>query len=558
MKVFIVISLTILLSLCVESAQPIKRGDSKNSNLAVVLAYRPNTEIRTRDKTSNKSWTYDIDNESAETVNEELLEALIQDRFAKRFMTDDKKFVKRENAKDDSHETHEDVDVNEPIEIVDKKACYKNTYQNVLTAFESALKSQIDNYKKCVCQKKTTTTTTTTTTTEAPTPAPRNLSEEKLDLGNEETILSAMNNRDDIICFHKQHAFMLNKLLDKIPCKENAAAPDQTDLKEFKGATKKRAERNNIPRHHESESESVEIDVSELTPRPQSTTSKPSKAATAKGSKKSVDEDENNLNEKILAFLKDHMGAGKDEKTVQKKSTKVQTAPKKIKIKPRQVEQIEEESEEISHQVFLEQLQEMIAKYQPESDETFPLQSGEHSAESTSRLSTRQSPKKSSASSRNAVAEHSDESTEAFIRLKSRKLEKERLQLSENARKSSSTANHVNVIDDNSIDSHPKKSYRNSPRTTVPKSSTVRSSTARTTTSRSTSSRASSKPASSRTSTDDERDYSSEEKDVQTSHHKKNSQKNAKSSRTSFDDRLAADLAKKISDFARGKSPKKA
>lgn len=593
MKVFFsFVSLTILLSLGVESAQPMKRVDNKNSNLAVMLAYRPNSEIRTRDKSNNKSWTYEIDNhnESAEIVNEQLLEALIQDRFAKRFMVDDKKFAKRENAKDEYLESHESHDIDDAkiVEVQndndDKKTCYKNTYKNVLNAFESALKSQIENYKKCVCQKKTTSPTTTTTTTEASTPAAKEREDDpKLSLGNEDTLISALNNRDDIICFHKQHAFMLSKILERIPCKEKRVSEpvDQTDMKEFNGKAVKRAGRNNndfTQKHQdlEAESESVEIDVSEMTP-------KPVKAAVINANKKSDEND--SLNEKILALLKEHLSSSKNGKSIAKKPQEVQASPRKIKIRPRQVVKVEEseetevveESEEISQQEFMEQLQELFHKYQPQSDETFPLQSGEHSTESTPRVHSRKSSKKSKSKntdaesrnvdvgsrnadvgSRNAVAESSDESTEAVVKLKNRKLETERLQLSKNARKTASTSNRINSIDDNSIDSNPKKSYRNSPRSTSSgTTSTVRSSTSRTSTTRSNLSRTSGRSTTSRAParTDDETSDSVEEQNVQRNN-AKNSKKVSKTSRPSFDDRLAADFAKKISDFARGKAPK--
>lgn len=541
MKVF-VLSFLVLLALSVESAQ-----SNKNSNLAVMLAYRPNSEIRTRDKSNDKYQTYQIDNESAETLNDQLLEALIKDRFAQRYVNDDKKNVKRENTKEDdfeSHESHESADIDDAKVVQvrsgndeDKKTCYKKTYKNVLNAFESALKSQIENYKKCVCQKKTT-TTTTTTTTEASTPAIRSDNEESVASDNEETLASALNNRDDIVCFHKQHAFMLSKLLDRIPCKseKRVSQPvDQTDMKEFNGEEVKRAERNNNQKHSkvELESESIEIDVSDMTPKPKSASLKP-----AVKDKISTDENEA-LNEKILALLKEHLSSRKSEKVDTKKT---QRSPKKIVIRPRQAARDEEseESPEISQHEFIQKLQELFHKYQPESDETFQLQSGEHSAESTSQLPPRKSPKKSEKTSRYAVAESSDESTEAFVKLKNRKLEKERLQLKESSRKTSPISNH---IDDSSSSerSVPKKSYRNSPRTT-----SSRTSSARTNVSRSSSRR-----------TDDETDNSAEEQNVRRNHDSKNSYKVSRTSRPSVDDRLAADLAKKISDFARGKSPKK-
>lgn len=535
----------VLLTLGAESAQPMKRGDKK-SKLAVMLAYRPNSEIKTRDR-NNNSWTYKVEDESSdEDVNEQLLEDLIKDKFAKR--VNGRKPVKRENLNDDECDSQE-VDVAKIVELggeSDKKTCYKNTYKNVLTAFEKALKSQIENYKKCVCKKKTPTTTTTTTpTSAAPTTETdllgRNLSDEDGDvisIGNENEIESALDHKDDIICFHRQYAFMLNKLLDRIPCASNNSG--QNSMEQFNGDPVKRSERNNkfVEEYRDlDDDESVEIDVSEVTRKstttlkPKTTTVKPkttSKPFKKHSKAKKTQNAEEKLNDEILATLAEHFKSKKVEKSVEKRSQKkLRMTPKKITIKQREIRQSEEseektapeESQEISQQQFIQQLQELFQKYQVESDETFPLQSDEHSAESTSALPPRKSSKKSSA--KNAVAESSDESIEAAIKLKNRKLEKERHQSSAAARKIPASRG-LSHITHNSIDNSPKKSYRSSPRA------------------------------------DDEANHSAEDENVRRNlnSHKK-PHRTAKSSRTPADDRLAADFAKKISDFARSKSPKK-
>lgn len=528
MKFLIAFLVIALLAITAGSAQ---RGDP-NRKLAVMLAYRPNSEIRTRDMKTNKSRTFTIaesEEESSENVNQELLEALIKEKLAKRFDPsdfEDRRTVKRENKHSESHEYSDEAKVVE----VEKKVCYKNTYKNVLNAFEEALKSQIENYKKCVCQKKKP-TTTTTTTTEASTTGSHKLNEKHMDeedddhhdskisINNDDAIESALDHKDDIICFHRQYAFMLNKLLDHIPCTKHKKAENPIAVDKFKGETVKRAERNNkfIEEYQdlEGDSESVEIDVAEITSaKPKTTTTiKPVKKVLQAKNEKF---DQEKMNEQILAILKEHLGTT-TEKSLQKKhessTKKQQMSPKKITIKARQVEDEEEEakeSQESSQQQFVTQLQELFQKYQVTPDETFPLQSNEHHAESTSSLPLRKSSRKSPV--KNTVNESSDESTEASFKLKNRKLEKERVQLRENSRKTSAGRN--SIADDRGN----AKSYRSAPRS------------------------------------DDTRNNSAEDENVRRIVN--NNAKKSKHSRPSHDNRLAADLAKKVSDFARGKASK--
>lgn len=552
MRAIITFALVILLALCADSAQPIKRGD-RNSNLAVMLAYRPNSEIRSRDKSNNKSWTYNIEDEkdSVNSVNDQLLEALIKDKFAKRFNlneVDERKTVKRENADCDS-ESSESLENNE-AKIVqlgtknEKKTCYKKTYKNVLNAFEQALKSQIENYKKCVCQKKVSPPATEApTTTQASEPSDigqRNLSDEdeddsKVAIDNEDAMLSALDDKDGVICFHHQHAFMLKKILDRIPCAKPKDELEPEMEADFNGEPVKRAERNNnvIAKQQaiagESE-ESLEIDISEITQKPTATTAKPSRIAMKEVEKSNDDK----LNEKILAVLEEHFKLSRNEKLIEKNSQKtLRTSPKKITIKGKQVQDEEknpqEETEEVSQQEFMKQLQDLFKKYQVASDETFPMQSGERFVESTPRMPPNKSSNKLTTSK--TVVESSDESTEAAFKLKSRKLKRERLQIGENTRKSASSR--INAISHNNIDNDskvnfsstsnsPKKSYRSSSRSSVrvnEKSSNI-----------------------------------AEKENVSKTYIAKKSHRVTRSTRPPVDGRLASDFAKKISDFARGKS----
>lgn len=554
MKAFVVLSLMAFVVLSAESAQV--RGDRKNSNLAVMLAYRPNSEIQTRDRHSNKTWTYNIENDSSmEEINHELLEALIKERFAKRITpseVDQRRPVKRENVDEDfeSHESHEDIDEAKIVAIgdetpSDKKTCYKNTYKNVLNAFESALKSQIENYKKCVCKKKPTTTTTTEATTTTTTTEKIKVNQSTFARGinsDEDLLDDALANKDDIICFHRKYDFMLSKLLERIPCQAPSKSNDPA-MEEFNGEPVKRAERNNNikkNRNFEADSESVEIDVSEIT-------QKPTKTTTSKPLKQRKSEDSNDkLNEQILAILKEHLKSKKPEKSLKKK----QTSPKKITIKPRALPQVEEPEEsnepdelnETSHQQFMKQLQALFEKYQADPDGTFPMQSEERSAESEPSVPSKKSSKKSTI--RGTVDESSDESTEAVVKLTTRKAEKKHHKLGDDSGKASKK--HHNAINHNYVsNNNPKKSYRSSARVDDASDGSVEESIV------------------SRSHNNDKKSHraipanSSTETSISNgSNNSKKANRAGKVSRSSSDDRAATDFAKKISDFARGKPTK--
>lgn len=565
MKAFVVLLLLTFAALSADSAQAKSRADRKISNLAVMLPYRPNSEIHTRDRHNNKTWTYDINDESSmENINQELLEALIKERFAQRIIpseVDQRRTVKRENVDDDveSHESHEDIDEAKIVAIGDetpndKKTCYKNTCKNVLNAFESALKSQIENYKKCVCKKKpptkVTITTTEGTTTHTTTASTEKIAARNLD-SDDDLIEDALANKDDIICFHRKYDFTLSKLLERIPCQ---APPKSNDpvVEELNNEPVKRAERNNnIKKNRNSEAdsesieESVEIDVSELTPKPKTTTSKPLKT-------KKSDESSDKLNEQIVAILKEHLKSKKPEKSIKKK----QTSPRKITIKPRAIAQVEEREEsnepeeldESSHQQFMKQLQELFEKYQVDPDGTFPMQSEERSAESIPSVSPRKSSKKSTI--RGTVDESSDESTEAVVKLKTRKAEKKHHKLGDDSGKASkkhnSAVNHNQVANSaDNANNNPKKSYRSSARVDDASDDSAEESTV------------------SRSHRNDKKSYrtieanSSTEKSISNgSNNAKKTNRAGKVSRSSSDDRAASDFAKKISDFARGKPTK--
>lgn len=551
MKTFITFSLIVLMAVFASSAQP--KRSYKNSNLAVMLAYRPNSEIRTKDKTNNKTSTYTIDDEekiSEESVNDKLLSSLIKDRFAKRLRPETSgKTVKRENNNHDdtnedthgfeSHESHEESVEADPAEIVEvskeneKKICYKNTYKNVLNAFESALKNQIENYKKCVCQKKKNVTTTTEAATTVPssTEPPRR---QKLGLNgpamasdendvddNQEVISSALEDKNNIVCFHKQHAFHLTKLLDLIPCQQSTDEP-QPEIEEGNDEPVRRSERNNVQKFKESDSESVEIDVAQFTSKPKTTTLKPLRKS---------DDESDNLNQKILALLKDHFRSRKSrQETAAEKVHIKQSSPRKITIKAKAITKDEESEDknaseesagEFAGEEFVKQLQALFLKYKIGSDETFPMQSDEHFTESTSSMPLPKHAKKSH-TVKNAVSESSDESTENSIKLKSGRSEKMRQQPKESSRKSSSNRSSTNA---NSIDNHQRKSYRSSPRTKA----------------------------------NDDAVHPIETKNVSrnVNNNGKKSDSVAKSTRTSSNNRSSPDLAKKVSDFARGKSSSK-
>ena len=175
MKFFIINLLIVILIITTEAESArIRRNEGKNkkSNLAVMLAYKPNSEIRTKDENDN-TWTYRIKEEesgegSQEELNKKLLEILVKQKFGKY----ENKTSNKKRQVLSSFESDEDT-INDAkiVELKNDNSCYKNTYKNVLNAFEEALKSQIQSYKKCVCQRKqttTTSTTTTTTTTEPP------------------------------------------------------------------------------------------------------------------------------------------------------------------------------------------------------------------------------------------------------------------------------------------------------------------------------------------------------------------------------------------------------
>ena len=533
MKVLIVFTVIVFLAAS-ESAQP--KHASKNEKLAVLIPYRENSEIQSKDLMNKKSWTYKVSGKkSNENIGNDLLESMIMKKVMRKYSEiEDKKTVKRDNNQDNNENSNSEDCDDAKVVAIEKKTCYKNTYKNVLSAFEEALKSQIESYKKCVCQKKKqskSTNITEVSTTESSV-RPKDFEDEEyeenygvetaqpdnndsnekaahpdntnLNVSNSDLLVQqALNHQEDIICFHRQYAFMLNKLLDQIPCKKHKRS--ETPLQKIV----KHVERKNnfIEEYRDIDdgSESVEInvdDVSSPKPKPITTTTEKSSRKSNIQTQKSSQE---NLNEKFFNFLKENLSSltttlkpeGFKVKSVQKDSShkRLVKSPKKLTFKSRKVEEKYEsdevqESKELSQQQFMQQFMELFQKYQTTTDETFPLQSDERAVESSSFLPPRKHAKKTSV--RSTVNENSDESTEAFVKLKKRKVEKEPAKSVEISRKSR------NSSQDN-----------------------------------------------------DQRDSFAEDDDfVQTS-------KDKEHSRSSHDRRISDDIAKKVSNFARGKLTKK-
>jgi hypothetical protein len=457
MKVLIVISLLVL---AISNVQCDKNRSYKN--LAVMLAYKPNSEITTKDE-NNKRWTYKVNNKSDEEdkdLNEKLMELLRKQKLAKYINElSDKTTVKRENQKRDAassslcEASNEDIDDAKIVELnKEKHSCYKNTYQNVLNAFEEALKSQIKSYKKCVCEKKPTTTssTTTTTTTEAPKSDEddesvlqlrldaeddeSNENGESIKLGNERELDSAAHHPDDIICFHKQYAFMLNKLLDRIPCERKSGSNLPSSIDEYNGGdTNVRSERNNVP--ISSSLESIELDVSSI----------PHKAAA-----KSADS-EDDLREQILAVLKEHLN-GKKVESGKKKTTTTTTTTTSTTPAYESSEGASNEEE------FLSKLKRLFQQLE-DDEQSFPVSNGKSNADSATPVSPHKSQKKSKGineiangggkqlgrkarKSPSVVSENSDESTEVSIKLKNarQQFQKQHFQPKEGARENPKSA----------------------------------------------------------------------------------------------------------------------
>ncbi|CAG9802926.1 unnamed protein product [Chironomus riparius] len=530
MKVLIITSLVLFVISAAYSAQPSRRND-KNSNLAVMLAYRPKSEIQTKDN-NNKSWNYRItDDKNASTeeaLNKKLMDLLTKENLAK-YLSDFNDKETRNNKRStvsscsSSFESTESIDDAKIVEInkqkEDKKSCYKDTYKNVLNAFEEALRSQIQDYKKCVCQKKhkTTTTTTTSTTTEAPQESDEDLNgadgrafeDSPILIGNDTEIASAIDHPEDIICFHKQYAFMLKKLLDRIPCKAPQLS-SPSSLEEFNNeAGNKRNERHNV---QSNESESIELDVSKITQKP--TTKENNKL-----NREKIDS-EDDLKELILGVLKEHLKL-KEEKVIKKITT---TTPITI----------EESDEDVdNHEKFIEKLKQLFQDLESEEN-SFPVRQNKFNDDSTASMSSRKFTKKSNVKPaifdqsdelrkhkqsksrknltneiprRSTVSEDSDESTETSFKVKNSKFEKQYLKAKEYLREQDKSSSKLSTVSDDKS----RKSYRTSAR-----------------------------------SGDNETNHNSYEE-----HATKETPKKSKNSSTLNDDRLANDLAKAISDLAR-------
>ncbi|KAG5684911.1 hypothetical protein PVAND_014121 [Polypedilum vanderplanki] len=537
MKIIIPVSLLIVLLVAVSNANSSQNERNKSyKNLAVMLAYKPNSEITTKDE-RNKKWTYKInhaqsDENSGEELNKKLMNFLKQQKLAKYF--DDKTTVKRDNrdatavvSSSSSMCEASNEDNIADAKIVQKHSCYNDTYENVLGAFEEALKSQIRSYKKCVCQQKTTTSTTsttTTTTTEAPkennnnnrlnTVGQRGIdddndSDETAPSGTsiEKELVSASKHPDDIICFHKQYAFMLNKLLDYIPCERKSEVKNlPSSIEDYNGVKIVRNERNNVPISNES-LESIELDVSSI--------------ETQRAVSKKADS-ETDLRELILAALKEHLNAKKE--SINKKKTTTTTT---TTLSPDS-----EEEDIVNETEFLEKLKKLFQELENE-EKSFPMSNGKSYDERTTSMSSQKSSSKKSKTfneitndfrknkqqlgrktrksqyGNSLVSEDSNESTETSIKLKNSRVEKQHNKVKENLRENS-------------------KNHFTSALAAIKNSSSYR-----------TASRSSA-------NADIKKHRNSiEEKETE------NTKMFTENSSTYDDDRLARDLAKTISDYAR-------
>lgn len=403
MKLFIIFSLCLV---AIESAQ--MRGFDKKNNLAVLLTYKPNTEIQTKDE-NNKSWTYKLPSAQTSTHASEELNRKLMEMVSK--------MEKRENHKrqvptSSSYESNEEIDEAKVVEINNKKTCYKNTYKNVLQAFEDALKSQIHNYKKCVCQKKkpvTTTSSTTTSTTLEPSflISQRNMGDG--DDGGELT--SALDHSNDFICFHKQYAFMLNKLLETYPCNNNPIRKNSTiDVNEYYQHQSEKKNRN----------------------------------------ERQLDET-GELKQQIKAIMKEYISRKKFTTT-----TTTTTSTTTLPPPPPPPQSIEEEIND--EDKFFERLRNLFQQLESDDDQTFPMSKNKSAQpESAASMSSPKSPRRKFSSVENStsrhfrksrkieqptsstysgrvVTEHSDESTESSFKLKKGKSEKEHFKFKENLR----------------------------------------------------------------------------------------------------------------------------
>lgn len=542
----------ILLSILQSNAsQKRHAGSNKKSNLAVLLAYKPNSEIQTTDE-KNNSYTYKISKDSSndnasEELNRKLMEIFVKQKFSSLGEESQQK-SKRENQNkfaEASCESHESIDEAKIVELQqkeDKRSCYRNTYKNVLNAFEDALKSQIKSYQKCVCKKKqesTTTTTTSTTTTTEPPPSEESaeIAIQSRNMDNEDELGAAIDHPSDVICFHKQYAFMLNKLLDTIPCnKKKTEESFPADINDYHGEEKNRNERQS--------SRFNEIQDGD---------------------------NEDELRQQIKAIMKEYLSMkNKNKEKATTTTTTTTTTPEPS------VEDITDEEK------FFDKLRNLFQQLES-NDETFPVSRDRASnTKSTTGMSPSKSPKKSNigetlrkklhnaeASSENrprksrriqnesprfptttrrVVTEHSDESTETSIVLSKGKSEKRSRESKENLRENNtkhSSSKHAN-----------SPSYRTSSRTDFsslshsqrfsPGTDSNSSAQARHTSSRTDSEITSNTlPHSHRTNANSSRNNNSK---------KNKEEKNSTESREGGyvdDDRLASHLAQTISNFAK-------
>lgn len=173
---------------------------------------------------------------NAKKINKQMIKQLLESGFATKFnkpiedrSPKNTKYIKiKRDNKEESYEVSGDLE--DPIQLLEviqtpfKKDCYKNIYKNVLEAFESALKIQMEDYKDCMCDGKnngsrsysesSNDNITLTTTTLSPTIGEQY--SDRDDVLDEFAVRdgeNGPNKEDEVICFNKKFAIILKDLL---------------------------------------------------------------------------------------------------------------------------------------------------------------------------------------------------------------------------------------------------------------------------------------------------------------------------------------------------------
>ncbi|CAO1328122.1 unnamed protein product [Diamesa hyperborea] len=436
---------------------PLNRPQRKaDPNMALLMAFTSKNKSKLPLSSSKKSFTYKIDTSESDELqkknkqNMKLIQSLIKNGHVEYLKMDQK--TKRDNHKDYHSNSSEDHSI-ESIELMrsvksSKKSCYKDVYTNVLEAFQTALKKEIAEYKKCLCKKNKTMTTTTMATTTTSTTTPMSIEElfdndtndeRNTDNEDEQAIGRALENPSDVICMHKKYAIMLNKFLDAMHCNQDKTTTEEPMLRvhETKGKEGRRHERNNEKVAQRADTlEAVVSNNAEL----KSSKDKPTEAIMQLF--KQLHEFENK-NKQYQS-----QGSIVSGNNIQKRTDVDSISASEISMSN------EDEDDEILNQRLLQQLKALFQEYELSQDngedETF-LQSNESASGSIVQRSAKKSNRKT------AVQEDSTESTEATVILKKHKNETKSTQLKENIRKSNTS----NASDSPARNSNRKHSNRN-------------------------------------------------------------------------------------------------